>query len=82
MRALRSLVNKYSETGGHLQWQLGGPTTKISPWGWRPAAISSTVAMVEMIVAYFAPTWGLCGGLPGSASARAARGDHGRQVGQ
>src|SRR5256885_14667128 len=33
MRTLRRMIFHYSETHGALQWQLGGPTAKLSPWG-------------------------------------------------
>lgn len=59
MRALRTLIHKYSETGGALQWQFGGPTAKISPWGVSTCRDLVHSCDVEMIVAYFAPTWGL-----------------------
>ena len=59
MRALQCLIHKYSETSGRLQWQLGGPTTKISPWGVSTCRDLVHSCDVEMIVAYFAPTWGL-----------------------
>lgn len=59
MRALQSLIHKYNETSGRLQWQLGGPTTKLSPWGVSTCRDLVHSCDVEMIVAYFAPTWGL-----------------------
>jgi cardiolipin synthase len=59
MRELRTLIYKFSETGGKLQWQLGGPTTKISPWGVSTCKDLVHSCDVEMIAAYFAPTWGL-----------------------
>ena len=59
MRALRRLVRKYSETQGRLQWQLGGPTAKLSPWGVSTCRDLVQSRDVEMIAAYFAPTWGL-----------------------
>jgi cardiolipin synthase len=59
MRALRTLIHKFSETSGKLQWQLGGPTTKISPWGVSTCKDLVHSRDVEMIAAYFAPTWGL-----------------------
>jgi cardiolipin synthase len=59
MRELRGLIHKYSETSGPLQWQLGGPTAKISPWGVSTCRDLVHSRDVEMIAAYFAPTWGL-----------------------
>jgi cardiolipin synthase len=59
MRTLRRLVRKYSETGGRLQWQLGGPTARLSPWGVATCKDLVHSRDVETIAAYFAPTWGL-----------------------
>jgi cardiolipin synthase A/B len=59
MRALRHLIFEYSETRGKLQWQLGGPTAKLSPWGVSTCKDLVHSRDVEMIAAYFAPTWGM-----------------------
>ncbi|MEO8176643.1 MAG: phosphatidylserine/phosphatidylglycerophosphate/cardiolipin synthase family protein [Sphingomicrobium sp.] len=59
MRVLRRLVFKYSETSGLLQWQLGGPTARLSPWGVGTCKDLVSSRDVEMIAAYFAPTWGM-----------------------
>lgn len=59
MRALRRLIFRYSENEGRLQWQLGGPTARLSPWGISTARDLIHSRDVEMIAAYFAPTWGL-----------------------
>jgi cardiolipin synthase len=59
MRTLRRLIRRYSETRGLLQWQLGGPTARLSPWGVSTCKDLVQSQDVEMIAAYFAPTWGL-----------------------
>ncbi len=59
MRNLRALIYEYSETSGKLQWQLGGPTAKLSPWGVSTCRDLVHGRDVEMIAAYFAPTWGM-----------------------
>ena len=59
MRILRHLIFKHSETRGTLQWQLGGPTTKLSPWGVSTCRDLVHGRDVEMIAAYFAPAWGM-----------------------
>lgn len=59
MRTLRGLIYEYSETSGKLQWQLGGPTAKLSPWGVSTCRDLVHGRDVELIAAYFAPTWGL-----------------------
>ena len=59
LRTLRTLVHKYSESRGALQWQLGGPTPRLSPWGVSTCKDLVHSRDVEIIAAYFAPTWGL-----------------------
>ena len=59
LRTLRTLVHKHSETRGRLQWQLGGPTARLSPWGVSTCKDLVHSRDVEMIAAYFAPSWGL-----------------------
>jgi cardiolipin synthase len=59
LRTLRYLVRKHSETRGRLQWQLGGPTARLSPWGVSTCKDLVHSRDVEMIAAYFAPSWGL-----------------------
>jgi cardiolipin synthase len=58
MRLLRRMIRDHSETGGRLQWQLGGPTARLSPWGVSTLRDLVHSRDVEMIVAYFAPNWG------------------------
>ena len=53
------MIFKFSETRGKLQWQLGGPTAKLSPWGVSTCRDLVHSRDVEMIAAYFAPTFGL-----------------------
>ena len=59
LRTLRRLIFKYSETRGPLQWQLGGPTAKLSPWGVSTCRDLVHSRDVEMIAAYFAPAFGM-----------------------
>jgi cardiolipin synthase len=59
MRTLRRLIREFSETSGRLQWQMGGPTAKLSPWGVATCRDLVQSRDVEMIAAYFAPTGGL-----------------------
>jgi cardiolipin synthase len=58
-RKLRTLVARHSETRGKLQWQLGGFTARLSPWGVSTCKDLVHSCDVEMIAAYFAPTFGL-----------------------
>jgi len=59
IRTLRHIIFKYSETHGPLQWQLGGPTASLSPWGVSTCRDLVNSRDVEMIAAYFAPTGGM-----------------------
>ena len=59
MRTLRRMVFEFSETRGRLQWQLGGPTAKLSPWGVATCRDLAQSRDVEMVAAYFAPAWGM-----------------------
>ena len=59
MRTLRRMVFEFSETRGRLQWQLGGPTAKLSPWGVSTCRDLAQSRDVEMVAAYFAPAWGM-----------------------
>ena len=59
MWTLPHMIFKYSETSGKLQWQLGGPTAKLSPWGVSTCRDLVHTCDVEMIAAYFAPTFGM-----------------------
>lgn len=59
LRLLRKIIFDFSETRGKLQWQMGGPTAKLSPWGVSTCRDLVHSRDVEMIVAYFAPTGGM-----------------------
>ena len=59
LRVLRQIIFDFSETKGKLQWQMGGPTAKLSPWGVSTCRDLVHSRDVEMIVAYFAPTDGM-----------------------
>ena len=59
MRTLRRMVFEFSETRGRLQWQLGGPTAKLSPWGVSTCRDLAQSRDVEMVAAYFAPACGM-----------------------
>lgn len=59
IRELRSIIQRYSETSGKLQWQLGGPMRRLSPWALSTARDLSQGCDVEVIAAYFAPPWSM-----------------------
>ena len=82
MRALRHLIFEYSETRGKLQWQLGGPTAKLSPWGVSTCKDLVHSRDVEMIAAYFAPTVGDAAADCARRPPRPGAGDDRGQIGQ
>jgi cardiolipin synthase len=65
IRDLRTLIHRFSESSGRLQWQFGGPMRLLSPWAVSTTRDLSQGCDVEMIAAYFAP--------PGSMLKRIAR---------
>jgi cardiolipin synthase len=59
IRALNRIIHKYSENHGALQWTFGGPTRGLSPWATATSRDLLSSTDVEMIAAYFAPTWAM-----------------------
>ena len=59
IRELWSIIGRYSETSGKLQWQFGGPMRRVSPWAVSTTRDLSQGSDVEVIAAYFAPPWGM-----------------------
>lgn len=59
IRALNRIVHVHSETHGPLQWTYGGPTRGLSPWASATCRDLLTAKDVEMIAAYFSPTWAM-----------------------
>ena len=59
IRELRRIIHKYSETKGALQWSFGGPMRRLSPWANATCRDLASSSDVQMIAAYFAPTYGM-----------------------
>jgi cardiolipin synthase A/B len=59
IRALNRIIHRYSENHGILQWTFGGPTRGLSPWATATSRDLLSSKDVEMIAAYFAPTWAM-----------------------
>ncbi len=59
IRALNRLIHRFSENHGALQWTMGGPTRGLSPWATATSRDLLSSRDVEMIAAYFAPTWAM-----------------------
>jgi cardiolipin synthase len=59
IRELNRIIHRFSENHGKLQWTFGGPTRGLSPWAAATSRDLLTCRNVEMIAAYFAPTWAM-----------------------
>ncbi|HVF38120.1 MAG TPA: phosphatidylserine/phosphatidylglycerophosphate/cardiolipin synthase family protein [Sphingomicrobium sp.] len=59
IRALNRIIHRYSECHGPVQWTFGGPTRGLSPWAMATSRDLLSCRNVEMIAAYFAPTWAM-----------------------
>ena len=59
IRHLNRIVHLFSETQGTLQWTFGGPTRGLSPWAAATCRDLLSARDVEMIAAYFSPTWAM-----------------------
>ncbi|QDP19407.1 phospholipase D-like domain-containing protein [Sphingomonas xanthus] len=59
IRSLNRIIHRYSECHGKLQWNFGGPTRGLSPWATATSRDLLSSCNVEMIAAYFAPTWAM-----------------------
>ena len=59
IRHLTRIIHRHSETKGALQWTYGGPTRGLSPWAAATCRDLLAARDVEMIAAYFSPTWAM-----------------------
>jgi cardiolipin synthase len=59
LKTLRSVVRRFSEHEGPLQWLYGGPMQLKSPWALATIHDLSRTQDLEMVVAYFAPMGGM-----------------------
>ena len=59
IRALNRIIHHFNENHGRLQWTFGGPTRGLSPWARATSRDLLSSHDVEMIAAYFAPTWAM-----------------------
>jgi cardiolipin synthase len=59
IRLLNRIVHQFSETHGAVQWTYGGPTRGLSPWAAATCRDLLHNDDVEMIAAYFSPTWAM-----------------------
>jgi cardiolipin synthase A/B len=59
VRSLNQIIHRFNESHGTLQWTFGGPTRGLSPWARATSRDLLSSRDVEMIAAYFAPTWAI-----------------------
>jgi len=59
IRHLNRIIHLHSATHGKLQWTFGGPTRGLSPWAAATCRDLLHCRDVEMIAAYFSPTWAM-----------------------
>ena len=59
IRHLNRIIRLHSMTHGKLQWTFGGPTRGLSPWAAATCRDLLHCRDVEMIAAYFSPTWAM-----------------------
>ena len=59
IRSLNRIIYRFNESHGPLQWTFGGPTRGLSPWARATSRDLLSSKDVEMIEAYFAPTWAI-----------------------
>ncbi|HXG80184.1 MAG TPA: phosphatidylserine/phosphatidylglycerophosphate/cardiolipin synthase family protein [Sphingomicrobium sp.] len=59
IRSLNRIIQNFNENHGPLQWTFGGPTRGLSPWAKATSRDLLSSRDVEMIAAYFAPTWAM-----------------------
>lgn len=59
IRSLNRIIRRFNENHGALQWTFGGPTRGLSPWARATSRDLLSCRDVEMIEAYFAPTWAI-----------------------
>jgi cardiolipin synthase len=57
IRKLRRVLSRHSTSDGALHWLFGGPTRRLSPWARSVKADMLRAKRLDMIMAYFAPSW-------------------------
>jgi cardiolipin synthase len=58
-RKLRRVIRAWKPGDGPVQWLLGGPTNRISPWALRLKKELETVNALHIVSAYFSPSQSL-----------------------
>ena len=55
-RSIRSIIRSWQPGNGPIQWLLGGPTNRISPWGMALKRALQTAKRLDIVSAYFSPS--------------------------
>jgi len=55
-RKLRKLIRAWHRRDGPVTWQIGGPSTRISPWAINLKHDLESAARLDIVSAYFFPT--------------------------
>ena len=55
-RSIRSIIRSWQPGNGPVQWLLGGPTNRISPWGMALKRALQTAKRLDIVSAYFSPS--------------------------
>ncbi|MBK6706946.1 MAG: phosphatidylserine/phosphatidylglycerophosphate/cardiolipin synthase family protein [Sphingomonadales bacterium] len=54
--ALRRLIKDWQPGDGPLQWLVGGPTNRLSPWALSLKRDLQNARLIDIVAAYFSPT--------------------------
>ena len=55
-RRLRQMIRRWQPDSGALQWLIGGPTNRLSPWARQLKNDLESARRIDMVCAYFTPT--------------------------
>ncbi|HEU0135581.1 MAG TPA: phosphatidylserine/phosphatidylglycerophosphate/cardiolipin synthase family protein, partial [Allosphingosinicella sp.] len=65
VRDIRRLLQKSSVTEGRLHWLFGGPSRRLSPWARAVRRDMRSARRLDLVAAYFAPSFGMLRRLSG-----------------
>jgi cardiolipin synthase len=55
-RRIRAIIREWKSGDGDVQWLLGGPTNRISPWGIALKRALESAKRLDIVSAYFSPS--------------------------
>ena len=65
VRDIRRLLQQSSVTQGRLHWLFGGPSRRLSPWARAVRRDMRSARRLDLVAAYFAPSFGMLRRLSG-----------------